>query len=371
MCLFYNNYVPWFESNIKHFRRLQRLYHRQVLPLLAWSPQLIDVFKNCKPNLVTSPLLLRYDSSKPTFLKTDWSTGGMGYIFMQPGNSPIAIAAIELLQSTDEFIFDQTLSGPRLTPVLFNSRSNLVHEKYYHSFVSEIAYGRWSISCLRKYLWGTLFYWMCDCNAIKEIIENDDSIHQLKRWTQEFLAYEFVIIYRVASMMKNVDSISRYVNPLVHQYNMTAIRLHSKDFTKRPFAYCFDVFTRCTNPGHVTASDTLSISITTTSITSFSALYHSPIKFSPVFSISIHFSILLSNHSYHVSSFVIIPSWHITWISFDSIINSFLSILYTQGYNTFQYFICESNPLHFSIANTLSSYSFIFYNTFQQCITYL
>ena len=42
-------------------------------------------------------------------------------------------------------------------------------------------------------------------------------------------------------------------------------------------------FTRYTNPRHVTASDTLAISITTASITSMSTLYHSPIKFSPVF----------------------------------------------------------------------------------------
>ena len=70
--------------------------------------------------------------------------------------------------------------GPRLMPVLFNSRSNLVHEKEYHSFVGEIACGRWAISRLRKYSWGTLVYWICDCNAIKEVIEYNGSIHQLK-----------------------------------------------------------------------------------------------------------------------------------------------------------------------------------------------
>ena len=34
-CSFYNNYVTWFESNIKFIRCLQRLYHRQNLLLLA------------------------------------------------------------------------------------------------------------------------------------------------------------------------------------------------------------------------------------------------------------------------------------------------------------------------------------------------
>ena len=61
---------------------------------------------------------------------------------MQPDNSPKSIAAIEKLQSTCEYLFDQTLSGPRRIPVLFNSRSNLVHEKDYHSFVGEIICGR-------------------------------------------------------------------------------------------------------------------------------------------------------------------------------------------------------------------------------------
>ena len=77
---------------------------------------------------------------------------------MQSNNSPESIAAIETLRSTGEYIFDQTLFGSRLVPVLFNSRSNLVHEKYYHSFVGEIVCGRWAISRLQKYLRGTLFY---------------------------------------------------------------------------------------------------------------------------------------------------------------------------------------------------------------------
>ena len=130
-------------------------------------------------------------------------------------------------------------------------------------------------------------------------------------------------------------------------------------------------FTRYTNPRHVTASDTLSISITTASITSISALYHSPIKLSSVFPINIHSSIRLPDHSSRVSSFPVIPPSHITWISFDSVINYFASILSIQGYSTLPHFIYESNPLHFSIVTTLYSYDIIFYTKFQQCITSL
>ena len=172
-------------------------------------------------------------------------------------------------------------------------------------------------------------------------------------------------------MMKDVDIISRCVEPFVHQYNMTDVRRHSENFNQRSFAYSFDVFTRCTNQRHITASNVLAISITTASITSISALYHSPIKLSLVFSIIIHPSILSPDHSSCVSPFPIISPSHITWMYFDSVINSFVSILSTQGYNTIQHFICASNPLHFSIATTLSPYAFIFYISFQQCFTSL
>ena len=100
-------------------------------------------------------------SLKPSFRKPDWSAGGMGYILMQPDNSPESLAAILHLESTGECLFDYKRSGPRLMPIIFNSRVNLEHEKHYHSFVGEIACGRWAISRLRKYLWGTLFYWLC------------------------------------------------------------------------------------------------------------------------------------------------------------------------------------------------------------------
>ena len=87
----------------------------------------------------------------------------------------------------------------------------------------------------------TLFYGLCECNAIEEILEYNGSIHQLKRWgCQELLAYEFVIIHCLAAMMQDVDSISRYLDPLVHQYTITASRLHIKDVTIRLFAYSFD-----------------------------------------------------------------------------------------------------------------------------------
>ena len=115
---------------------------------------------------------------------------------MKPDNSLDSLAAIKHLTATDECLFDISLDGPRLRPVLFGSRANMPYERNYHSFVDEVACGRWSIAACRKYLWGARFYWICDCSSIKEVLEYDGSIHQLKRWTQELMAYEFVCIHR-------------------------------------------------------------------------------------------------------------------------------------------------------------------------------
>ena len=74
----------------------------------------------------------------------------------------------------------------RLIPILLKFRGNLDQEKYHNSFVGEIAYGRWAISRLRKYLWEVLLNWLCDCNIFREILEYNSSIHQFKGWVKKF-----------------------------------------------------------------------------------------------------------------------------------------------------------------------------------------
>ena len=89
--------------------------------------------------------------------------------------------------------------------------------------------------------------------------------------------------------MQDVDGVSRYIDPLVHQYTITASRLRTEEVTIRPFASSFDVFHHCNNTCHVTASDALSISITIASSPSIPTIYHIPITCSTIFSfLSVH-----------------------------------------------------------------------------------
>jgi len=120
------------------------------------------------------------------------------------------------IRLNDECRLDLTMKGARLCPVAFGSRSNKTFEEHYHSFVGEISCGGWSIAQNKRYLCGKHFYWICDCNSIKEIIEYTGSIHQLRRWSQENFSYDFNIIHRLAKMMKDVDACSRHLNTLVY-----------------------------------------------------------------------------------------------------------------------------------------------------------
>ena len=168
---------------------------------------------------------------------------------------------------------------------------------------------------------GTEFYWLCDCIAVKKVLEYNGSIHQLKRWSQELLAYAFVCIHRPNKMMKDVDGICHHIDPLIHRYLNDATTMLSTDIRLRSFACNFDVFTSCSNPRHVSVADTSFTRTPKSTIPTPSVLYYYPVRFSfelPSSPPALHDS-LLQNISVSLDT--------IAWLSFDSVLHSFRSRL--------------------------------------------
>ena len=64
------------------------------------------------------PVLARFGPDKPTFLKTDWSSMGMGWILMQPSDAAEVTAATELLSKTGECKFGLSKNGARLKHII-------------------------------------------------------------------------------------------------------------------------------------------------------------------------------------------------------------------------------------------------------------
>jgi hypothetical protein len=126
---------------------------------------LISLWDKLKLGTTSSPYLACYYSSKPCFLKTDWAGVGMGWILMQPNESIASQRSLALLCSDGICNFD--------------SHSCTAHERHYYSFIGKAGCGRWAISQNRKFLWGSGLFWLCDCSAIKEILEYEGPIHQI------------------------------------------------------------------------------------------------------------------------------------------------------------------------------------------------
>ena len=245
----------------------------------------------------------------------------MNYILMQPDNSQESLKVLGHLTATGKCIFELSLASPRLCPIAFSSRSNLPYEVHYHFFVGDIACGHWGIARNCRYLWRKIFYRICDCNTIKEILEYTGSIYQLCRWSQELFAYDFSIIRRPAKMMKDIDTCSRHINTLIHQYLVSAYSICYSDILFRCYAYSYDVFHHCSNPHHVTASST-SLIATSSSVTFPSILHYCSLQFLQSPSL-----VNLSTQPLTTSPIFITPK-AITWFSFDSIIPSFGSLLH-------------------------------------------
>ena len=66
---------------IKPLRKLLKTYFRKNTPAMAWPPNLVKLFGDITVSITSSPVLARYDPSKPTFLKSDWSAEGMCFYF--------------------------------------------------------------------------------------------------------------------------------------------------------------------------------------------------------------------------------------------------------------------------------------------------
>ena len=231
---FYHRYAPYMELRLKPLRKLVKAHYRRPIPNANWTPELTKLFFDLKICITSSPVLARFDPGMPTFLKTDWSSAGMGWILMQPNDDNESIAATKLLRDTGECKFELTKNGARLKPIAFGSRACRDNEVNFHSFTGEAASGRWAISQNRNYLWGNHFYWMCDCSAVKEVLEYNGSIPMICRWAQELLGYNFTCIHRSARMMVDVDALTRRFGSLITTHCVIAHIFRVQDHKYKP-----------------------------------------------------------------------------------------------------------------------------------------
>jgi hypothetical protein len=106
--------------------------------------------------------------------------------------------------------FDQYDVAPGAAPIL---SSIVIHLSARAPLVAA-----WAIDQNRRYLWGSAFYWLCDCSGVKDILEYDGPIHQVHHWAQELFGYFFHVVHQPACMMADVEAFTHRYSPLITSY---------------------------------------------------------------------------------------------------------------------------------------------------------
>ena len=156
-----------------------------------------------------------------------------------------------------------------------------------------------------------------------------------------------------------------------YYYIITASCFYTEYLIKCSFVYSFDALTYCNHLRDVTPSVQPSVSITKSSVTSITILYHTLIKFSSIFYLNSVLLIYTPDPDYCVSPFPMAPILDITWVLFDSAVNSLALVFLNQGCHSLQHFICESIDLNFSLTNIVSFGNSISFTKFHHTLSSL
>ena len=219
---FYQLWIPWFEVRINQWRR----YKKNAPPLSAPKEVQREFFKNkwtiedhtllCEivEELKAGPFRKRPDHNRRFYLKTDFSSRGMGGVLLQADpESEDALRAEQLETKGGPSVFDKdtTTKAFRLLPVAMISRTCTPTEQSYHSFTGEACTGIWAMEKFRVYLWHNGFTWLTDCAALRSFLSGEHShSHQMNRIIFRMLQYNVRIEHRPAKMLTDADLLSRY-----------------------------------------------------------------------------------------------------------------------------------------------------------------
>ena len=111
-----------FEVKVKLLRVLYTEYLQQSFPAHEWTNDMNKLFDTLKSDVTCSPVMGRFDCTRPCFLKTDWSSRDMLLIVMQVDDSAESIKVLENLQPYQDNEFDTHINGARLQPTVAGCR---------------------------------------------------------------------------------------------------------------------------------------------------------------------------------------------------------------------------------------------------------
>ena len=227
---FYAKFMPLYETRIQPFRLLLSKQPKpgslspddeRKLMTTLWQQAHDTILAQLKNDIIAGPVLARPDPSRRFYLKMDWSKEKMGAVLLQADTTPPAQAAETRERNGGRCEFDRTKSGIRLRPLAFIDRITSASERSYHSYVGEVAAGRWAIGKFYKFLYGSEFTWLTDCSSVQHFMTAESRVdHRLQCWKAELSQFAFTVEHRPALMLTECDTLSRY-NTTVNTWRET------------------------------------------------------------------------------------------------------------------------------------------------------
>jgi hypothetical protein len=118
---FYSRFIPNFEMRAAPLRALMK---REYTYTIAdyWTPQAESAWNDLKEAILSDPCIQRFDYRKLVVLRTDFSSFGFGYVFLQPGNDEASVKASQDYRAGKGFSFMTKGSRAILRPICFGAR---------------------------------------------------------------------------------------------------------------------------------------------------------------------------------------------------------------------------------------------------------
>ena len=171
-----------------------------------WTDTEKQAMSQIKQALISAPVLIMPDYSKPFIIQTDGSTQGIGAVLCQ--------------KSTDENTGEEVER-----PIAYVSRSLKPAETRYAATHLEMLAVIYGINKFRHYVAGTKFILQTDHKALEGLMKSKDLQGRMARWVTSLQEYQFTLQYRKGSANANADTLSRL--PVQHTIGSIHQQLHA------------------------------------------------------------------------------------------------------------------------------------------------
>jgi len=159
-----------------------------------WTPEHDRTFALIKTMLTTAPCLRAPDHTRPFLVGADACKEGFGAFLCQ--HHPITAP-----DGTTQQV---------LHPIAFASRLNHKSERHLHSFALELAAIKFALEQFRKYIATANIILVTDCQAVKDMLENESMPATYMRWKEYILSHKIIDYIHLPGSKNPADGISRW-----------------------------------------------------------------------------------------------------------------------------------------------------------------